>query len=51
MATIFGHPMTVSLLAWDEKVELKIQSNDGLTFLDIAEESFMDSMASFHKVG
>ncbi|KAE9457629.1 hypothetical protein C3L33_10467, partial [Rhododendron williamsianum] len=49
VATICGHPRIVRALTWDERVDLELVNNDGLTALDIADE-FMETRASFRKV-
>ncbi|XP_058217966.1 protein ACCELERATED CELL DEATH 6-like [Rhododendron vialii] len=48
VATICGHPRIVRALTWDERVDLELGNNDGLTALDIAEE-YMEIRASFQK--
>ncbi|KAG5545347.1 hypothetical protein RHGRI_017722 [Rhododendron griersonianum] len=48
VATICGHPRIVRALTGDERVDLELGNNDGLTALDIAEE-YMERMASFQK--
>ncbi|KAE9457630.1 hypothetical protein C3L33_10461, partial [Rhododendron williamsianum] len=48
VATICGHPRIVRALTGDERVDLELGNNDGLTALDIAEE-YMERMASFRK--
>ncbi|XP_058217969.1 protein ACCELERATED CELL DEATH 6-like isoform X1 [Rhododendron vialii] len=48
VATICGHPRIVRALTWDERVDLELVNNNGLTALDIAEE-FMETRASFRK--
>ncbi|KAF7141829.1 hypothetical protein RHSIM_Rhsim06G0145000 [Rhododendron simsii] len=48
VATSCGHPRIVSALTWDERVDLELGNNDGLTALDIAEE-YMEIRASFQK--
>lgn len=49
VATIYRHPRIVSALTWDERVNLELENNNGLTALDIAEE-YMETLASFQKV-
>ncbi|CAI9089425.1 OLC1v1023997C1 [Oldenlandia corymbosa var. corymbosa] len=49
VATIYGHPKVVSTLMWDNRVNLKVENNEGLTAHDIAEEQMKPEMLSFRK--
>lgn len=49
LATIYEHPKIVNTLTCDQRVQLKLVNNKGLTALDIAEE-YMKTRASFRKV-
>lgn len=48
LATINWHPMIVSSLTWDPRVNLNLVNNDGLTALDAAEEG-MEAVTSFQQ--
>ncbi|KAI8008442.1 Protein ACCELERATED CELL DEATH 6 [Camellia lanceoleosa] len=48
LATMDWHPKIVSILTWDEKVDLKLVNNEGMTALDSA-EYHMERMPSFRK--
>ncbi|KAI8005580.1 Protein ACCELERATED CELL DEATH 6 [Camellia lanceoleosa] len=48
LATMDWHPKIVSTLTWDERVDLKLVNNEGMTALDSAEYQ-MERMPSFRK--
>lgn len=50
LATIYGHPKLVSILARDKRVILKLLNNNHQMALDIAEEQMEMGLASFQKV-
>jgi len=49
LATKNWHPKVVSMLTWDNRVDLKTLNHDGVTALDIAEKN-MDSSYTFFEV-
>ena len=49
LATMHWHPMIVSALTGDERVDLKLVNNEGLTAFDAA-EYYMETLAPYHKV-
>ncbi|XP_028071769.1 protein ACCELERATED CELL DEATH 6-like [Camellia sinensis] len=48
LATMDWHPKIVNTLTWDERVDLKLVNNEGMTALDSA-EYHMERMPSFRK--
>ncbi|KAF3947120.1 hypothetical protein CMV_026704 [Castanea mollissima] len=48
LATMHWHPKLVSALTWDNKVDLRLINNDGLTALDIA-ECYMENSSTFRQ--
>lgn len=48
LATMHWHPMIVSALTGDERVDLKLVNNEGLTAFDAA-EYYMETLAPYHK--
>lgn len=49
LATKNWHPKVVSMLTWDNRVDLKSLNHNGVTALDVAEEN-MDSSYTFFEV-
>ena len=49
LATKHWHPKLVSALTWDNKVDLRLVNNDGLTALDIA-ECYIENSSTFRQV-
>ena len=47
--TMHWHPKLVSALTWDNRVDLRLVNNDGLTALDIA-ECYMENSSTFRQV-
>nr|POF23002.1 isoform 2 of protein accelerated cell death 6 [Quercus suber] len=48
LATMHWHPKLLSTLTWDNKVDLSLANNDGLTALDIA-ECYMENSSTFRQ--
>lgn len=48
LATMHWHPMIVSALTGDKRVDLKLVNNEGLTAFDAA-EYYMETLAPYHK--
>ncbi|GMG98585.1 hypothetical protein Nepgr_000425 [Nepenthes gracilis] len=48
LATINWHPKTVNTMTWDQRVDLNVKNNEGLTAFDAA-EYYMEGFPTFRK--